>query len=31
VTHRPDLGSAQKAFGIAAERSGLKVIIEPAA
>jgi L-iditol 2-dehydrogenase len=31
VTHRLDLGSAPKAFGIAAERSGLKVIIEPAA
>jgi len=31
VTHRLALGSAQKAFGIAAERSGLKVIIEPAA
>jgi L-iditol 2-dehydrogenase len=31
VTHRLDLRSAPKAFGIAAERSGLKVIIEPAA
>jgi L-iditol 2-dehydrogenase len=31
VTHRLGLGSAQKAFGIAAERSGLKVIVEPAA
>jgi L-iditol 2-dehydrogenase len=31
VTHRLDLGSAQKAFSIAAERRGLKVIIEPAA
>jgi L-iditol 2-dehydrogenase len=30
VTHRLDLGSAPKAFGIAAERSGLKVIVEPA-
>ena len=30
VTHRLDLGSAQKAFGIAAGRTGLKVIIEPA-
>jgi L-iditol 2-dehydrogenase len=31
VTHRLDLGSAQDAFSIAAERSGLKVIIEPGA
>jgi len=31
VTHRLGLRSTQKAFGIAAERSGLKVIIEPAA
>jgi L-iditol 2-dehydrogenase len=29
VTHRLDLGGAQKAFGIAAGRTGLKVIIEP--
>ena len=31
VTDRLDLGSTQRAFCIAAERSGLKVIIEPAA
>jgi L-iditol 2-dehydrogenase len=31
VTHRLDLDSAQQAFGIAAGRTGLKVIIEPAA
>jgi L-iditol 2-dehydrogenase len=31
VTDRLDLGGTQRAFGIAAERSGLKVIIEPAA
>jgi L-iditol 2-dehydrogenase len=31
VTHRFELASAAKAFGIAAERSGLKVIIEPSA
>jgi len=31
VTHRLDLDSAPEAFGIAAGRTGLKVIIEPQA
>jgi len=31
VTHRFGLASAPKAFAVAAERTGLKVIIEPSA